>query len=111
MYKAAKYVHENIFALFQSNSSGQLIFPPVSPSPAGGAFFGQDLSGIDFASAIFGTTAEPGQGRYLETCRHFRHNKLSVATFVFYCIHNLGTYKYIYAQICTLHCHFINQKY
>ena len=46
---------------FQSGASGQLVFPSVSPSPAGGSFFGQDLSGLDFSNAIFGTTADQGK--------------------------------------------------
>jgi hypothetical protein len=44
----------------QNNSAGQLVFPSVSPSPASGSFFGQDLSGLDFTNAIFGTVADQG---------------------------------------------------
>ena len=79
-----KHLMQQIF--FQSNSGGQLVFPPVSPSPASSSFFTQDLSGIDFASAIFGTSLEPGEivekyqfsdtclvGICLSFCSDFRH--------------------------------------
>lgn len=49
-----------VFCKFQTNASGQLVFPSVSPSPGGNSFFGQDLGGLDFTNAIFGTAPESG---------------------------------------------------